>query len=225
MSAVLSSLADVPAGFASPAQASQSVFRSVLDAVSRPGRVMQLDAQMLAGMVAPVALQGRVGRAMAALWLTLLDAETTLGLGGALATPQAAAFCRFHTGVRVAANPLDAAFVAWRHEELMPSFWEQTNPGTDEQPQTGSTLMVEVATLATEREAHAPSDGAVPTHALRLRGPGIEHEHRLHIGGPTRALWERRIAQQRDLPCGLDLILCCGERIAAIPRSTRVVLD
>jgi len=218
------SLADVPAGFARPAQSSQSVFRSVLDVMSRPGRVMGLDVQVLAGMVAPLALRGRVGRAMAAVWLTLLDAETTLWLGGELATPQAAAFCRFHTGVRLVVDPAEAAFVALRHEALTPTLWGQLNAGSDECPQAGATLIVEVATLAAPAAQEA--DGvAAATHSLRLAGPGIERDHQLTVGGPARTLWERRIAQQAFLLLGADLILCCGDRLAAIPRSTRVTLQ
>lgn len=212
-------LSDVTPGFARPVQATQSVFRTVLDAMARPGRVFELDAGALDGLRSPAAHQAPMGRGMAALLLTLLDAETTLQLGGTLASPQSVAFCRFHTGVTLVEQTADAAFSAWRDAELPPALWQRLDSGSDESPQAGATLLIEVSSLL--------ADAAVLADAacLQLRGPGIETLHRLAVGGLDRDFWLERSAMQPLFPRGIDLVLCCGERVAAIPRSTFVELE
>jgi len=212
-------LSEVTPGFARPVHGAQSVFRQVLEAMSRPGRVLSLDTDdALDGLRAPAAPGAAMGRGMAALLLTLLDAETTLQLGGTLSTPQATAFCRFHTGVSLVGQAARAAFSAWRHDEAMPALWRQLDNGSDESPEGGATLLIEVASLVAVDPLAAGVDA--PERALRLRGPGIEAMHRLVVGGPTRDFWLERIAMQLLYPRGVDLVLCCGERVAAIPRST-----
>ena len=56
----------------------------------------------------------------------------------------------------------------------------------------------------------------------RLRGPGIEHEHRLAVQGLPAdflAQWQANLAR---FPRGADLVLCCGETLAALPRGTMI---
>jgi alpha-D-ribose 1-methylphosphonate 5-triphosphate synthase subunit PhnH len=81
--------------------------------------------------------------------------------------------------------------------------------GTDEEPERGATLILEVAAL---EEAGG----------WRLRGPGIRDEHRLRVTGAPQGFipeWGRNHAR---FPCGVDVILCAGTRIAALPRSLRI---
>jgi alpha-D-ribose 1-methylphosphonate 5-triphosphate synthase subunit PhnH len=213
-------LSDVTPGFAQPVQGAQSVFRQLLEAMSRPGRVLRLPSAALQGLRAPSARGTTMGPGMAALLLTLLDGETTLQLGGTLATPQAIAFCRFHTGVSLAEPPESAAFSAWRHGDVSAALWCRLDDGSDESPQSGATLLIEVASLVAGDVA--PSGRAC---TLRLRGPGIETTHRLAIGGLDADFWHQRIAMQPRFPRGVDLVLCCDEMVAAIPRSTCVQLE
>lgn len=216
-------LSDVTPGFARPVQGAQSVFRRLLEAMSRPGRVIELDAGTLDGLRPPAAHHGTMGRAMAALLLTLLDAETTLQLGGALASPQSMAFCRFHTGVTLVEQAADAAFSAWRDAEVPPAVWQRLDSGSDESPQAGATLLIEVPLLRFDTPALA--GGPEHTACLHLRGPGIETMHRLTVCGLDRDFWLERIAMQPLFPRGIDLVLCCGEQVAAIPRSTTIELE
>ncbi len=218
MSAAL--LSDVTPGFTQPVHGAQSVFRELLEAMSRPGRVRALAPDALQGLHAPALRDATMGRAMAALLLTLLDAETTLQLGAALATPQAIAFCRFHTGVNVAEPGAGAAFSAWRAQDVTPALWDELCDGSDESPQLGATLLIEVAALGTD--AATPRGRSL---GLRLRGPGIESMHLLNVGGLDAEFWRQRIAMQPRFPRGIDLVLCCADRLAAIPRSTFIELD
>jgi hypothetical protein len=57
---------------------------------------------------------------------------------------------------------------------------------------------------------------------LRLTGPGIEREARLGIIGLSPGFWAERAALAPLFPRGLDLIVTCGDLLAAIPRTTLV---
>ena len=75
--------------------------------------------------------------------------------------------------------------------------------GTPEYPDRSTTLIVECDELE--------ADGAT------LRGPGIKSEATLSLP-ETRAFQSNRAL----FPLGLDFIFTCGDRLAALPRSTEV---
>ncbi|MBX3619858.1 MAG: phosphonate C-P lyase system protein PhnH [Rhizobacter sp.] len=196
-------LTRVPRGFADATHDAQAVFRSVLDALSRPGRLQTLQASD--GLQAPPPLS----RGLSALLLTLLDAETSLHLAAPLASDEAWLYARFHTGVQPAERA-QADFVAVRAAEAS---WDDLRLGSDEAPQQGATLIVETGSLALERGP------------LRLTGPGIEHEQRMGLCGLSPAFWQRRIAMQPLFPRGADLLIVCGSQLIGVPRSTRITLE
>ncbi|THF59243.1 phosphonate C-P lyase system protein PhnH [Pseudothauera rhizosphaerae] len=205
MSAVATDIARIPAGLGDAVHHGQAVFRCVLEAMARPGRLQRLPADVAGALGHPPGWSP----ALAATLLTLLDAETALWLSPALRDGVAPAWLRFHTGTRIVDAPGAADFAAARADEVDASIWTVLKPGSDEAPHTGATLLLQVDCL---------SDAA----GLRLQGPGIEHEHRLDAAGLDSAFWQARIAQQADFPCGVDLLLCCDDRVAGLPRSTRV---
>ncbi|MCU6244298.1 phosphonate C-P lyase system protein PhnH, partial [Enterobacter asburiae] len=55
----------------------------------------------------------------------------------------------------------------------------------------------------------------------RLSGPGIETQRRIDVGD-AEALMRLLATNRARFPRGLDAILTCGARLAAIPRSTRL---
>jgi alpha-D-ribose 1-methylphosphonate 5-triphosphate synthase subunit PhnH len=194
-------LANMPRGFADATHDAQAVFRAVLEALSRPGRLQTLHASD--GLQAPAPLS----RGLTALLLTLLDAETSLHLEGALASDAAWMYARFHTGVQP--SPREAAdFVAVRAAEAS---FEHLRLGTDEAPQHGATLIVETTTLAGQ--------------SLVLTGPGIEHTQRIGLCGLPAAFWQERIAQEKHFPRGVDLLIVCGSQLIAVPRSTHITME
>lgn len=201
MTASAELLASMPRGFADATHDAQAVFRAVLDALARPGRLQTLPASD--GLQAPTPLS----RGLTALLLTLLDAETSLHLEGPLASDAAWMYARFHTGVQRAAREA-ADFVAVRAPDASLDGLRQ---GTDEAPQDGTTLIVDTTTLAGQ--------------SLVLRGPGIEHTQRIGLCGLPAAFWQARIAQQRHFPRGVDLLIVCGSQLIAIPRSTHLTLE
>ena len=87
--------------------------------------------------------------------------------------------------------------------------WEALGPlhvypvGTPDYPDRSATLIVEMDALS--------EDG--PT----LSGPGIDGTARLSIPGPDALR-----ANNALFPLGVDVILCAGDRLACLPRSTRI---
>jgi alpha-D-ribose 1-methylphosphonate 5-triphosphate synthase subunit PhnH len=210
-------LADVTPGFADATHGAQQTFRALLDAMARPGSVHELPPVAAAGIVPPPT--GQADRPLsvgtAAVLLTLLDAECSVRLAGSLASPPALAYLRFHTGVRPALPGEAAAFCVTRGADADAALWQRLELGSDEAPQRGATLIVEVDALG----------GAGAATRLRLAGPGIATTQGLAVGGLSPAFWAWRSALAPLLPRGIELILVCGARIAAIPRTTRIELD
>jgi len=182
-------------GFADPERDAHRAFRRVLQAFAQPGRIVSLPP--LPG--APDA----IGSAAAATLLTLADADTAVWTD---AGDAAATWLRFHAGCRLVARPGDAVFV---HAVGPPPALATLDPGTVAAPQRGATLLLEVASL---REGEG----------WRLTGPGIEAVHDLAVGGVPERLISELAANHARYPAGVDVIFCAGDRIAALPRSTRV---
>jgi alpha-D-ribose 1-methylphosphonate 5-triphosphate synthase subunit PhnH len=200
-------LAETGRGFADPVHATQRVFRGALGALSHPGRIQTLPDAALRGLQAPGSQL-----ALWALLLTLLDVETRLWLHPALGGHGATAWLRFHTGTSLAQDPADADFAALPGRQAEASLWTRLAAGSDEAPQDGATLLVEVDGLhACDRPG-----------ALRLTGPGIEHQQWLCVPGLGADFWSARQVLQGDYPRGVDLLLCCGSQLAGLPRTTRV---
>lgn len=204
------SLGTIGRGFAQPVHDAQQVFRAALEAMSRPGRVQPLPAQLLAPLDAPGLSPG-----LTAVLLSLLDAETRLWLAPSLATADALQYLRFHTGVRLADSPAEADFVVVGAAQARPELWTQLRRGSDEAPQDGATLVLDLVSL---RSAPPGQPGA-----LTLRGPGIETQHTLAVPDVAAPFWRARAALEAEYPRGVDLLLCSGDRLAALPRTTRVL--
>ncbi|MCV2367592.1 phosphonate C-P lyase system protein PhnH [Roseateles oligotrophus] len=211
-------LAAMKRGFTEPVFGAQQVFRQLLDAMALPGRVHEL-AAVDSGVQLPTKA---FGLAMTLSLLTLLDAESPLHLAAELGSKAAAAYFRFHCGAKLA-EPGLAQFTAVQAADLATPnlgtpIWQALPLGSDEQPQLGGTLLLEVSGLD-EKQALA---GAA---LLTLRGPGIASEQTLAVQGLPPEFWRWRQALLPAFPRGIELMLCCGSRLAAIPRSTLITLE
>ncbi|MCA3260325.1 MAG: phosphonate C-P lyase system protein PhnH [Telmatospirillum sp.] len=185
------------AGFANPVDDAQAAFRAVLDAIARPGR--------LAHFAAPAELPPGLGRAAAALALTLVDMDTAVWLSPACAP--SADWLRFHCSARVAASPSAARFAFANAAECPPL--ANFDLGTNEYPDQSTTLVLEVPSLA--------SGGS-----LALRGPGIETVEHVGIAGLPAGFWGQRDMLHELFPRGLDVVFVAGDVALALPRTTRV---
>lgn len=188
-------------GFEDPVHGAQATFRRIMSAMAQPGTISDLAPPL----DAPVGL----GPAMAAVALTLCDFETPLWLDeGLRASGPVVEYFRLHTGARICEATGDAAFAlvsSWRQLPDFASFAQ----GTLEFPDASTTIVLEVEQLAS-------SPGWI------LSGPGIAGGAFLDPG-PMPPTFEAAMQANRQLhPRGVDLILCCGSKLAALPRSTRV---
>ncbi len=184
---------DLP-GFADPVLDAQAAFRAVLAALSSPGSIHEAGA----GLTPPAPL----APATAAVLLALVDGETSLAIAPAL--QPAAAWIAFHCGPATAPMT-DAGFVL---TDTLPDL-TTLDTGSDEVPERAATVILQVAALGR---------GASYT----LAGPGLQHPTQFAVDGlpaDFAALWA---ANRALYPRGIDLILCAGSRLAALPRSVTV---
>jgi alpha-D-ribose 1-methylphosphonate 5-triphosphate synthase subunit PhnH len=188
------------AGLADPTLDSQRIFRTILEAMSHPGRIVDVAV----GLQAPSPLHP----AAAAACLTLLDFDTPLWFDDAAARPDAVEWLRFHCGVPVVAGPQAARFALIADPERMPSP-DAFDAGTAEHPERSATLIVQVQTL-------------LGGTGRRLAGPGIAGEARLEVAGVPDAFWTWVAANHGLFPRGIDIVLSAGRVIAALPRTTEV---
>jgi alpha-D-ribose 1-methylphosphonate 5-triphosphate synthase subunit PhnH len=186
-------------GLADPVGDAQRIFRRVLDALAHPGRVVTLDAP--AELPAGVLGRGAIGTGLA-----LLDFETAIWLDEVAGV--AGPHLRFHCNCPLATSRDQAVFVLIGDPATLPPL-DGFALGSDSYPDRSATLVIEVKAL--------DQDGA-----LRLSGPGIEDRAQLGVAGLRTGFWQERAGLAPLFPRGLDLILTCGDRLAAIPRTTTV---
>ena len=192
-------LRDVGAAFGDPPLASQAAFRAALDALARPGRIQRIlsDAQHPSGAAASAA----------ALALALLDPDCTLWLAPRLAQGSAAAWLRFHTGCRIVSELREAQFL-WSDADQLPPL-ETLPQGSEFEPESAATCLVQVDALEI---------GA----GWRLNGPGIERAAHLTVHGLSTSFVAQWRVNHASFPRGVDLLLCCGEYVAGLPRTTAI---
>lgn len=189
--------------FDDPALASQAVFRTVMEAMARPG----LPRPLAARLAPPAPLSATA----AAVALTLLDYETPFWLDQRLAAAgEVAAWLKFHTGAPLTGNPAQSSFAFICDPATMPAF-ETFAQGVSEYPDRSTTLVVQVERL--DRG-----------DALTLSGPGIAGT-RSFCAAPLPDNFPARLLANRALfPRGVDLILVSAQAVAALPRSLRVAV-
>jgi alpha-D-ribose 1-methylphosphonate 5-triphosphate synthase subunit PhnH len=198
----MTTLAELPAGFADKVLSAQSTFRYVMDAMARPGSVQRIAA--IAGTPRPL-MPGT-----AAIALTLFDHDTPLWLDPAMsATPDAAKWLKFHTSAPVVSDPSVSAFALVADAASLPAL-DRFSFGTPEYPDRSTTLILQVDSL---------TEGP----ALELRGPGIDGAATLRAAIKPLDLFERLSINAALFPRGIDVVLVAGDAIAAIPRTTRLV--
>ena len=200
----IQSHAGLAPGFGDTVHDAQEVFRAVLRAMSRPGEVQEIAI----ALVPPAPLMP----AAAAVCLSLLDFETPLWIDGGQDAAAAAAFVAFHTGAPTAADVDQADFAVIADGARVPAL-DVFRQGTDEAPERSATLIIQVSGLA----AAAPGDGG-----WRLTGPGIDGTAGLRVTGLRAGMADELAANFQRFPRGVDVILCAGKRLAALPRTTRV---
>jgi alpha-D-ribose 1-methylphosphonate 5-triphosphate synthase subunit PhnH len=198
-------LSTLGAGFTDAALGSQAVFRSALQALAHPGRIVDLshDAQ------APSQGHG----ASAALLLALLDPDCRLWLSPSLAGGDAAAWLRFHTGCVLVDEPAQAQF-AWIGEGDACPPLDVFAQGSDAYPDQSATCVIDVTDVS------APAEGSASRWTLR--GPGIQDRSAIAVEGLAPAFTTQWSANHSLFPRGVDVFLAAPQRIVGLPRTTRI---
>lgn len=157
------------------------------------------DIRVLSGGEPPAPLSVAAGT----LLLTLCDPETRVHLAGGTDTEAVRNWLTFHTGA-----PLVSAAKA----DFAVGTWDALGPlnayriGTPEYPDRSATLIVECDRLE--------QSGTV------LSGPGIKKTARLSLPDIPALQGNAML-----YPLGCDFFFTCGDRVAALPRSTQITSE
>jgi len=194
----MTTIAELPAGFADRVLSAQSTFRSVMSAMARPGSVQ------------PIAVSvGAPDGGTAAIALTLFDHDTPIWLDGAMsATSDIARWLKFHTSAPVVSDASIAGFALIGDAKNLPAL-DRFAFGSNEYPDRSTTLILQVDSL---------SQGP----AYQLRGPGIDGVSTLPATIEPRDLFARLAINATLFPRGIDVVLVDDASIVAIPRTTRL---
>lgn len=192
-------------GFADPVHDTQAVFRTLLDALARPGTIGIVE-RVLPRDPAATTPRTKADRATLATLLALCDGSTPVWL----ATPDAVlgSTLRFHTGAPLVDDPRDAAFAYVHDAQALPTL-ECFAIGEPETPEQSVTLLIRVDSLT----------GGAP---VVLRGPGIERTQTIAPTGLPSRFWRERAELAPLFPCGIDCYLVCGDALIGLPRTTHV---
>ncbi|MEH6753053.1 MAG: phosphonate C-P lyase system protein PhnH [Alphaproteobacteria bacterium] len=191
---------NVMAGFSDPVHEAQAVFRQLLEAISHPGVIVEIETTC--------ERPGDMSEAMTALALSLFDADTPVWLDAALAERASISdYLRFHCGCPITQSPADAAFALVGSVACLPRL-ERFATGTPEYPERSATIIVETPLL---------TGGA----ATVLTGPGIRTTRDFDLVGLPDWFWGAWAVNHGSFPLGVDVIFTCGPEFCALPRSTK----
>jgi alpha-D-ribose 1-methylphosphonate 5-triphosphate synthase subunit PhnH len=198
----MTTVAELPAGFADKVLSAQSTFRSVMEAMARPGSVQRI----LAAAGAPAAMM----RGTAAIALTLFDHDTPVWLDPAMSeTSEVAKWLKFHASAPVVADSSICSFALVGDPAALPDL-DRFSFGSNEYPDRSTTLILQVESL---------SEGP----AVELSGPGIEGTALLQVSVRAPDLFDWLAINATLFPRGIDVVLVHDDCIVAIPRTTRLV--
>jgi alpha-D-ribose 1-methylphosphonate 5-triphosphate synthase subunit PhnH len=197
-------IAELPAGVSDKVLSAQSTFRSVMDAMARPGSIQRIAS----ASGTPAAMMPGA----AAIALTLFDHDTAIWLDPRMAaSADVAKWLKFHTSAPVIADSSIASFALVGDPENLPAL-DRFAFGSNEYPDRSTTLILQVVSL---------SDGP----EVELRGPGIDGSATLRASIQPRDLFERLAVNATLFPRGIDVVLVADDAIVAIPRTTRLVAE
>jgi alpha-D-ribose 1-methylphosphonate 5-triphosphate synthase subunit PhnH len=194
-------LQNVVEGFTHEAFGSQAVFRASLNALSYPGRPLEMPLDC--------ALPRQGQGAAAALLLGLLDSDTTLWMSPSVHQSDASPWLRFHTGYKAVEDVRAAQFVWVGYGDSLPQI-SSLMLGSDAYPDQSATCIIETQGFDTNVED------------LVLEGPGIEGKRTLAVPGLPDLFIEQWTNNHGIFPRGVDVFLTDATHIVGLPRTTRI---
>jgi len=187
----------------------QNHFRSLLDGMARPGKLVELKQ---------VALQPPRGLSLgsACVCLSLLNRDASYAL--AQPSEEVDDYLRINCGA-AAAGLEEADFILCDGSSEPEQLVERAKEGILAYPEGGATLIVAVRQVASE-----PLPESV---GFRLHGPGVDGERSIWAQGWKRAWAQCLIEKNVEFPLGVDTILTFTDAAGkawtcCLPRSTRI---
>jgi alpha-D-ribose 1-methylphosphonate 5-triphosphate synthase subunit PhnH len=200
----MTTFAELPSGFADKVLSAQTTFRSVMDAMARPGSVHCIAS----GSGTPPGVM----RGTAAIALTLFDHDTPLWLDPRMSeAPEVEKWLKFHTSAPIVSDPSICSFALIGNAAELPAL-DQFSFGSNEYPDRSTTLILQVESL---REGLA----------FELSGPGIDGTTVLQARIEPMDLFARLAINATLFPRGIDVVLVADDAVVAIPRTTRLVAE
>ncbi|OPY94420.1 hypothetical protein A5906_13960 [Bradyrhizobium sacchari] len=190
----------IPLAFRDPVHDSQSAFRRLLRALSRPGTPVSLPG--------PAEAPEPMGGPLAAIALTLADADCPIWLDPALSTERVRRYLHFHTNAPQLADPRAAAIALIGDAGWLPGL-NGFHPGDAPYPDRSTTLILQLPAL---------TGGST----VRLSGPGIETTTSLAPLGLPNWFWPAWHENAARYPLGVDIFLTDDRAVVGLPRSTNV---
>ena len=196
----MTTISELPPGFADKVLSAQSTFRSVMEAMARPGTIQRVAANV----GAPAGMM----RGTAAIALTLFDHDTPIWLDPMMSkTSEVARWLKFHASAPVIADSSISHFALIGDASALADLG-RFSFGSSEYPDRSTTLILQVESLH-----QGP--------AFELRGPGIDGAAILQARIKPVDLFERLAINAALFPRGIDVVLVDDDAIVAIPRTTR----
>jgi alpha-D-ribose 1-methylphosphonate 5-triphosphate synthase subunit PhnH len=187
-------MVSLAAGFDEPVFGTQLAFRSIMEAISFPGRILEV--------VRPQGHPKGWPSSLASGCLTLLDSDVTVWLDHE--DPDALNYLKFHTGCRISPRPEDADFAIILDVASAPL--HQFKIGTDQYPDRSATLLIACESLT----AGAPID---------VSGPGIKSTNRMAPNIRNNQFWGIWADNNSLYPLGFDVFFFADNAVLALPRG------
>lgn len=182
---------------------SQSTFRVLLDALSRPGTINRVTARL----TPPAGLN----IACAAACLTLLDIETRVWLQPEL-DEEAKNWLLFHTGCSFTEDTSQADFAVISNINNIPDL-SQFKQGSSVYPEDSTTLLIQVGT-----QGFLPPSDKFPV----LAGAGINEQITMHINLPD-IFWQQWQQNYNSYPLGVDIYFLFYHGVIGLPRTSHLI--
>jgi len=180
----------------------QQIFRLLLDAMARPGKVIRL-------LRLPYLPPAGFNPYAMGVAVTLLDPETTFAV--LPKNEEVSDYLRQNTG-SPAQNPINAGYVFIDGQGDISDI-DTLNRGSLLRPETGATVIILIDQISQHQFR-----GSIP---ITLAGPGIPGKREFFVSGLHPANLPRLVQLNREFPLGVDIIFLDSEGyLTCIPRST-----
>ena len=192
-------------GFARPVQNSQTMFRIILEAMSRPLLSRPLSEELIGDITPPPEMSSTLSAAL----LTLCDENTSVWLDTKLPT-SVSQWLTAQTGAPVTEDLADADFVVVTDQDAFPGLLA-CKLGNDEEPHKSATILIHV-------------ENNYSTVPYIVHGPGVNGSFEWENSDLRDHIIADRAALMSQFPRGVDIVLAGTSSIRGLPRTTALTL-